>query len=59
MKRGDIVEIFEDPITCEKSEGMAKLVRLDIREEDQEYWQVRFLDDSPKSPTHGRWIKRG
>lgn len=45
MKPGDIVEIFDDPLTRRYSQGLAKLIRLlhVIYEGETEYWKVRFL----------------
>lgn len=47
-KPGQVVEIFEDWVACEKSEGRAKLVRLFSTktiagEPPHEHWTVRFL----------------
>jgi len=50
MKKGDIVKIYEDPITKTKVEGNAKLLKL-INKNIQgvqnglEYWKVKFLSD--------------
>ena len=46
MKKGDIVEIYEWPLTEAKPEGKAKLISL-IREANVglELWQVKFLSD--------------
>lgn len=55
MKKGDILEIFEDPITKIKSEGNAKLVkRLENFDQDMERWQVKFISDGAKAE---RWIR--
>lgn len=51
MKKGDIVTIYEDPITCEKSEGSAKLVKYHrgdrhfSRDWHLEDWTVEFVDE--------------
>jgi len=46
MKKGDIVEVYEQPLTQTKSEGKAKLVSfirlLDI---GVELWRVKFIND--------------
>jgi len=59
MKVGDIVTIYEDPITCEHPEGKAKLisfVKNDIRHEDElSLWYVQFPDDLTE---YQRWIKQ-
>lgn len=47
MKRNQIVMIYEDPITRQKREGKAKLLRLvraDVGD-GLELWEVRFVDD--------------
>lgn len=43
---GDIVDIYEDPITEEKLEGKAKLISRDIKAvgDGLEYWSVQFLE---------------
>ena len=49
MKKGDIVEIYEQPLTETKLEGKAKLISL--RGENRggnvglEFWRVKFLSD--------------
>jgi len=58
MKVGDKVTIYEDPITCKKQEGIAKLVRH-VKSDPAlgtELWYVRF----PSDPTveYQRWIKK-
>jgi len=56
MKSGDIVKIYEDPVTKQKLEGEAKLnhfiakIGLNI-----ERWQVIFIDDKYKMSV-GRFI---
>jgi len=45
MKKGDRVKIYEDPFTCKKLEGTAKLLtRLQINK-TFEVWTVLFDDD--------------
>ena len=56
LKTGDTVVIFEDPITRQKAEGVAVLVRCEIPDTEREYWTVRFDDDSD---TTERWIYKG
>lgn len=56
MKIGDIVEIFEDPVTCKKSEGKARLLRLHKDDFELQYWRVQFLAD--KGSQYNRWIKK-
>lgn len=45
MKAGDIVEIYDDPLTRRHSQGLGKLIRKlhVIYEGETEYWKVRFL----------------
>lgn len=46
MKRGDTVTIYEDPITREKPEGQAVLLkRIDSADSDMERWRVQFKGD--------------
>ena len=49
MKKGDIVKIYEDPITKEKPEGQAKLINRISRSGNKvarfETWEVKFLSD--------------
>jgi len=51
MKKGDIVEIYEHPLSKIKPEGKARLVRKiqtctdGINPNGMEIWRVRFLDD--------------
>jgi len=47
MKKGDIVEIFADPLTCEVTEGMAELVEYISSGVYCETWMVKFDDESP------------
>lgn len=42
---GDVVSIFEDPLTCERLEGRASLVALESARDGFERWRVRFLSD--------------
>lgn len=47
MKKGDVVTIYEDPITQKKPEGRARLISRDIKAvgDGLEYWSVQFLED--------------
>jgi hypothetical protein len=50
MKRGDVVKIYENPVTKTKIEGEAKLMRLlKTMSDDLEQWEVHFTGDSPGS----------
>ena len=59
MKPGDRVMIYEDPITQERQEGMATLVKRcsDVPAgHTLESWLVRFDDDGDRAPNYGRVI---
>ncbi len=47
MKKFELVTVYEDPITCKKIEGKAKLIRgpLDRHLQGCERWDVRFLNE--------------
>lgn len=53
MKTGQIVTVFQKPITKEQSEGKAKLLRRMVAKEAEdnrdsevvENWEVKFLSD--------------
>jgi hypothetical protein len=47
MKSGEKVMIYEDPITCNKEEGIAKLIELVGEDcgDGLELWVVKFPDD--------------
>jgi len=42
LKKGDIVKIYQDPITCKKLEGNAKLLKKHFT---KNFWKVKFLSD--------------
>jgi hypothetical protein len=47
MKTGDVVMIYEDPITKQKPEGAATLAEQ-VREDDGDglsMWAVKFIDE--------------
>jgi len=47
MKSGDIVDIYEDPHTCEVLEGRATLLKKTLYENEvEELWVVRFEGDA-------------
>lgn len=62
MKKGDIVIIYDDPLTCLKQEGKAKLVKL---VDDGGFWEgsritrweVKFLDDGYRTERTIKEIK--
>lgn len=55
MKVGDVVEIYEDPLTEKKPEGRAKLQRFILDHGDKELWEVI----SERSGDNcNRWIKK-
>jgi len=49
MRKGDIVQIYGDPITKQKPEGQAKLIKHIYYGENNlakiERWKVKFLHD--------------
>ena len=55
---GDIVDIYEDPITEKKLEGRARLISRDIKAvgDGLECWSVQFLADYENITQ--RFIKR-
>jgi len=56
MEKGDIVTIYDDPLTESNPEGKAELItRLNTDGFNQEYWSVRFIEDGYKT---ARWIKK-
>jgi hypothetical protein len=49
MQKGDIVSVYQDPITRQKEEGRARLIKKDNKlytNPGTEFWQVQFVDDS-------------
>lgn len=58
-KKGDIVTIYEKPLTHEKEEGKAKLHKLIMLEAvdengDSGFWEVEFLKEPGE--TFQRWV---
>gem|GEM_PF-2599835 len=46
MKKGDVVKIYEQPLTETKFEGEAKLISfIKYLNVDVELWRVKFIDD--------------
>lgn len=66
LQAGDVVVIYQDPITEERREGEARLIKrhaefrpIDYERErglQLEWWNVHFLDDDPDA-TVARLIK--
>jgi len=61
MEKGQIVTVFQDPITEGVPEGKAKLIKIvddygAAPDKELEYWEVAFLDDK-YSETYNRLIK--
>ena len=54
-KVGDVVRIYEDPLTEKTLEGEAKLIELLSEDTDREYWLVEFTRGHERHP---RWIKK-
>lgn len=54
MKKGDVVMVYHDPVTEQKPDGKAELLKLLFVQGELEYWKVQFLDDGMVTP---RFIK--
>ena len=52
---GQIVQIFDDPVTRKKLEGEAELMTCLTTNYDQEYWRVKFCSDGFVTD---RWIHK-
>lgn len=57
FKPGDRVMIYEDPLTEQKPEGIAVLVKHIHESNGIETWKVRFVQDGSGAPTLARRIK--
>jgi len=57
MKKGDIVTIYQDPLTQEKFEGKAVLLEFLKDDYQMERWEVHFLEDS-LDERYERWVKK-
>ncbi len=42
LKKGDIVKIYQDPVTCKRLEGDAKLLKKHFT---VNFWKVKFISD--------------
>lgn len=58
MKKGDIVTIYQDPLTKQEVEGQAQLREHEYDHRNLEYWQVRFLGEEDGDPIVRRFIKK-
>jgi uncharacterized protein YpmB len=61
MEKGQVVTVYQDPITEVYPEGKAKLIRrLEdcglARDKGVEFWEVAFLEDEGEE-TYNRFIK--
>jgi hypothetical protein len=58
LRKGQLVEVFKDPITRKCSEGKARLVEdTQIRNGPLEFWWITFVDDEYYRDTPlARWI---
>lgn len=47
LRIGQVVNVFEDPVDCNKIEGKANLLKCyrDDLSDNLSIWEVRFLDD--------------
>lgn len=52
---GDVTMIFQDPITQQKKEGLAKLLFHKNSRDGLDYWEVEFLEEPGAS--YPRFIK--
>ncbi len=57
MNKGDIVTIYQDPITCKDAEGEAILVSKIDENANSETWKVHFRGDEIGS-NYERTIKK-
>lgn len=57
MKAGEVVMIYEDPLTMQKPEGKAKLIKRVRENESAELWTVAFLSED-ESTEYLRWLKK-
>jgi len=57
MKSGEIVKVYQDPVTCSIFEDEAELIELVLEYEDEimERWIVKFSDSEPYLE---RWINK-
>jgi hypothetical protein len=45
-KQGRLVTIYQDPLTCQKPEGVARLVNfIETTPDGLQLWEVRFKGD--------------
>ena len=58
MKNGDIVEIFFDPVTKQKSEGKAKIEFIHYEDDEEIRADVRFLGTEDEGYFYRRIMKR-
>lgn len=45
LKKGAWVNVYEDPITCQKLEGRAKLITHQFTAQGIEHWVVAFQNE--------------
>lgn len=59
MKKGDIVKIYQDPMTQNIPEGKARLIKKLDEDHDKvmEWWKVEFFE-SADDPIVRRWIAK-
>lgn len=56
-KAAQIVTVYSDPITKQNSEGRAKLLKVQWKDDPLAYCTVRFLNcDLGEEPVQDRWI---
>lgn len=57
LEKGQLVEIYIDPVTQHYREGVARLIKKLHETPDQEYWRVEFIADEDIG-TYNRWVQR-
>jgi len=57
-RKGETVNVYQDPLTCQDMEGRATLIKFlgNTDPELGERWLVHFVGDAP-GDTYPRWIK--
>jgi len=55
LKIGDIIQIYENPLSETNPEGRARLLELLIDDQSMQYWRVEFVEDGEQA---NRWIRK-
>ena len=62
LKVGDVIKIYQDPITKRDYEGLARLCKLVIGDNESQslsLWSIQFLNVEDSDCTFQRWILEG